>query len=187
MHPKSDAVNKITLEKSSYDYDGKEKKPKVTVETALGDVLIESQYKVEYSNNVNPGTAKVKVTLTSDMYEGTKILTFTIKGKEKQNPLSVKAKTVKLSAKDVKNKKQVISTKKALTVKNAKGSVTYKLVSVTKSKYKKNFSVNTKTGKIKVKKGMKKGTYTLKIKVGAAGNASYLPAKKTGKVKVKIS
>ena len=37
----------------------------------------------------------------------------------------------------------------------------------------KKFTVNKKTGKVTVLKGTKKGTYTIKIKVTAAGNASY--------------
>ncbi len=53
-----------------------------------------------------------------------------------------------------------------------------------KKKYKKYFSVNKKTGKIKVKKGLKKGTYKLKIAVTASGNNSY--KSKTDKVTVKI-
>ncbi len=181
------AVNQISLERTSYDYDGKEKKPKVTVKNGFGDVLGEDQYKVEYSDNIKPGTAKAKVTLTSDWYEGTKTLTFTIKGNAKVNTMSVKAKTVKLALKKVKQKKQVVTAKKAMTVKNAKGKVTYKLVSVAKSKFGRNFSINEKTGKITVKKGTKKGTYTLKIKVKTAGDAAYLPAEKTVKVKIKIS
>lgn len=115
------------------------------------------------------------------------VYTRTSEAAAKANPMSVKAKTMKLSVKKVKQKKQVIAAKKALTIKNAKGKVTYKLTSVTKSKFRKNFSINEKNGKITIKKGTKKGTYTLKIKVKAAGNASYLPAEKTVKVKVKIS
>ena len=178
-------VSNISLEGTSYSYTGKAIEPKVTVANT-SEALAEDQYKVEYSNNVNPGTAKVKVTLANKWYEGTKTLTFTIKGEAKANPMSVKGKTVKLSIKKVKQKKQVIAAKNAIAVKDAKGAVTYKLVSVTKSKFKKNFSVNAKTGKITVKKGTKKGTYTLKIKVSAAGDALYKAGDKTVKVKIVI-
>ena len=121
------------------------------------------------------------------VYEKSATQTPAITQERKQNTLSVKGKTVKLSVKKVKKKKQVIAVKKAMTVKGAQGTVSYKLVSVTKSKFKKKFSVDAKTGKITVKKGTKKGTYTLKIKVKAKGNASYLAGEKTVKVKVKIS
>ena len=48
--------------------------------------------------------------------------------------------------------------------------------------------VNARTGNIKVKKGVKKGTYKVKVRVKAAGNANYKPSgwktvTVTGKVK----
>ena len=75
---------------------------------------------------------------------------------------------------------------KAVTVSKARGTVKYTLSSVSKAKFKKYFKVNAKTGKITVKKGLKKGTYTVKIKVSAAGNGNYLPGAKTVKVIVKV-
>lgn len=36
------------------------------------------------------------------------------------------------------------------------------------------------------KKKLKKGTYTIQIKVKAAGNSTYAPVEKTVKVKVKV-
>ena len=51
--------------------------------------------------------------------------------------------------------------------------MSYKLVSVIKSKYKKYFSVNAKTGTLTVKKGLKKGSYRVRVKARAAGNADY--------------
>ena len=47
------------------------------------------------------------------------------------------------------------------------------------------FSIAAKTGKITVKKGLKKGTYKLKIKVNAAGNSAYKAARKTITVTIK--
>jgi hypothetical protein len=57
-------------------------------------------------------------------------------------------------------------------------------VSVTPKKYKSYFTVNKKTGKITVKKGLKKGTYKLKIKVTASGDKTH--GKKSKKVTCKI-
>ena len=54
--------------------------------------------------------------------------------------------------------------------------------------FKKKFNINAKTGKITVKKKLKKGTYTVKVKVKAAGNANYKASAwkaVTFKVKVK--
>ena len=68
----------------------------------------------------------------------------------------------------------------------AQGKVTYKKVSVIKKKFAKKITVNKKTGKITVKKGLKKGTYKLKIKVTAAGTTAYKAGSKTVTVKIKV-
>ena len=75
---------------------------------------------------------------------------------------------------------------KSIKVSKAKGRVTYALKSVSKKKFKKYFKINKKTGKILVKKGLKKGKYKLSIKVRAAGDISYKAAVKTVKVTVKV-
>ena len=80
---------------------------------------------------------------------------------------------------------------KAVTVKNAKGKVTYQRVRITCSKKllktaKKKILVNKKTGKITLKKGLKKGTYKISIKVTAAGDKIYKAGSKTVTVTVKI-
>ena len=46
--------------------------------------------------------------------------------------------------------------------------------------------VKAKTGKITVKKGVKKGTYKLKIKVTAAGNEKFNAGSKTVVVKIRV-
>lgn len=106
--------------------------------------------------------------------------------KKLANPMTVKAKKVTLKARKLEKKARTIRRKKAITVKKAKGKVTYKLVSVKKSRFKKYFKVKKKNGKITVKKGLEKGTYKLKIKVTAAGNALYEKASKKVTVKVKV-
>lgn len=59
--------------------------------------------------------------------------------------------------------------------------MTYKKV-----KGNKKISINKKTGRITVKKGLKKGTYKVKIKVRAAGTSKYRSGSKTVVVKVKV-
>ena len=88
-------------------------------------------------------------------------------------------KTYKVSA-----LKKAKKTYKAVTVKNAQGTVTYKVTGNKKSK--KYLTFNSKTGKVTVKKGTPKGTYTLKIKVTASGNDKYNSSSKTVTVKVKV-
>ena len=73
-------VTKVSLEASSYTYTGSAIEPKVTVANASEELSADC-YTVEYSNNVEIGTALVKVTLKGDYYEGSKTLTFQIKAK----------------------------------------------------------------------------------------------------------
>ena len=53
-----------------------------------------------------------------------------------------------------------------------------------KKTYKKYFAVNAKNGKITVKKGLKKGTYTLTVAVTSKGDTNH--NKKTQNVTIKI-
>ena len=83
----------LTLEKDSYVYDGKEKRPAVTVEYG-NMVLNSSDYDVVYSGNVHPGTAIVTVTGKGD-YTGTIEGEFKIR--KAANSIAVTAKYTKIS------------------------------------------------------------------------------------------
>ena len=105
---------------------------------------------------------------------------------KKQNTLTVKPRTVTVKYAKVKKKAQTVKRAKALTVSNQKGTVTYKLSGVVKTKYKKYFVINAKTGNITVKKRLKKGTYKVKIKVTAAGTNEYKSGTKTVTTTIKV-
>ena len=67
------------------------------------------------------------------------------------------------------------------------GKKKFTLSGVNRSKYRKCFKVNSKTGKLTVKKGLKKGTYVVKVKVRAAGNSNYkASAAKNVKYTIKV-
>lgn len=86
-------------------------------------------------------------------------------------------KTVKAKA----TKTTKISAKKAFSVENAVGKVTYK-----KKSGDKKITV-AKDGTVTVKKGLKRGkTYTLKVNVTASGNEEYNSASDVATVKIKI-
>ena len=68
------------LAATSYDYTGSAITPEVTCPGLTKDV----DYTVEYSDNINPGTAKVKIT-GKGLYKGTKTLEFTIIKKVKKD------------------------------------------------------------------------------------------------------
>ena len=74
--PEEDSQGTITkdtikLSQASYTYDGKEKKPKVTVKDKFGNTVNKSHYKVTYKNNKNVGEATVKVKFNGYIYAGT--------------------------------------------------------------------------------------------------------------------
>ena len=73
---------------------------------------------------------------------------------------------------------------KTVTVKKSQGAASYKNVSSKKAL--KKFKVNAKKGTITAPKGTKKGTYKVKVKVTAKGNANYKSGSKTVAVKIVV-
>lgn len=69
-----------TLSQTSYTYSGKANKPAVTVKDGAKTLTAGTDYTVSYLNNVNAGTAAVRITGKGN-YTGTKNLNFTISGK----------------------------------------------------------------------------------------------------------
>ena len=130
----------------------------------------------------NAGTVTKKATVKA---AGVKTYTCTVCKATKteaiaKNNFTVKAKKATVKFSKLSRKNQTVKRAKAVTVKNAKGKVSYKI-----AKKNKNFTV-AKNGKITVKKGLKKGTYKIKIKVTAAGNADYAKAAKTVTVTIVV-
>ena len=119
-------------------------------------------YTVTYNNNVNAGTAGLTL-VGMGLLKGTFNGTFTIP--KAANTLKVKAK--KASVKYSKKAKRTLARKKYLTVSKAVGKLTYGKVSGNSK-----ISV-ARNGKITVKKKLKRGTYKVRVRVTAAGNANY--------------
>lgn len=92
----------------------------------------------------------------------------------KRNPLVVKAPK-KLAA--LRGKKYA-----PIKVSKAQGKVTY--TNISKSAVAKKFKLNTKTGKMMVPKSIKQGTYTLKVRITAAGKGAYIKGTKAVSIKV---
>lgn len=98
------------------------------------------------------------------------------------NPMVVasRAKVVKYS----KLKKKAQTFKGGVVFKRkAQGRVTYAKVAKGSSK---RLSINKTTGRITVRKGTKRGSYSMKVKVTAAGNSIYKAASKTVIVRVRV-
>lgn len=81
---KSLSKAKITLSKKSYTYNGKAKKPKVTVKIGKKKLKKNKDYTVKYTKNKKPGTAKVTIKAKKPKkgkaakYKGTKTKKFKI-------------------------------------------------------------------------------------------------------------
>ncbi len=106
---------------------------------------------------------------------------------KKAQPMTVKAKSIKaLKSKTLKKKAQTLKLSKTMTIKNAQGTKSYKITKVNKKKFKKYFKINAKTGKITIKKKLKKGTYKVTVQVTAAGNNTYNAGSKKVTLKIKV-
>ena len=87
IDPKPLGSETISLEQTTYTYDGTAKTPEVTVKDGDRDPIESDRYTVSYSNNINAGTATVTVTAIPGKnlaVNGTK--TFTINPKTVSNP-----------------------------------------------------------------------------------------------------
>ena len=144
----------VTLSTSIYAYDGKAKKPGVTVKLNGKTLKNGTDYTVSYSNNTKVGTATVKITGKGN-YTGSVSKTFKIKNNFKKATVSG------------------ISTK-AFTGKNITQSITVKYNGKTLKKgtdYTVSYSNNKKVGTATVKitgKGSYTGTITKTFKINPA-------------------
>ena len=179
----------VSLSPASFTYDGTKKTPsvKVTASTEGVDRVVDkANYTVEYPKGmVAAGTYHVKVTVAGgETFDKTFVIN------KAANPLSMKPKTATIKYSKLKKKAQTLAVSKVIKfTKDAKDKKTYTLSSAKKGKksFKKYFKIDKSTGKVTVKKGLKKGTYKVKVKVKAQGNANYkASAAKTVTFTVKV-
>ena len=169
--PKTVVTLKAT--KSTITY-GTSTTVKATVKNGKGKTTFKSSSTkvatVDAKGNVKAkGVGTVKITATNNKVSKT----VTIKVVKAANPMKVTAKKTVTA-----NSKKNTTIKSVVTVKSAQGKVTYKT---------NNKKVTVKSGKLVVKKGLKKGkTVTVKITVKAAGNKNYNAASKVVSVKIKV-
>ncbi len=141
INPVSVSKCKLSLSTTAYTYDGKVKKPTVTVKTASGTKLTTSSYTVTYaSGRKNVGTYKVTVKMKGN-YTGSKTLTFKI-NPAKTTVSKVTPATKSLKVAITKKSTQVTgyqvqySTSKNFTSPKTKTITSYKTTSTTISSLK---------------------------------------------------
>ena len=86
----------------------------------------------------------------------------------KPNPMTVKGKTAKVKYRKLRKKTRTVSASKVLKFSSGTGPYLYVKVSG-----KKKITINKTTGKVTVKKKLRRGTYKIKVKVMSVGNANY--------------
>lgn len=175
------AIKTVSLSQTAYTYNGKVRKPAVTVEDTAGKKLKEgTDYTVKYQNSKSKaaGTYKVTVTFKND-YTGTAALKYTIKKAE--NKISIQPTTKNFKHSSLKKKNGTFTLIASVKENAAK---TFSVVSV--SKKAKGYIGVSKAGKVTVKKGLGKGTYSLQVKVTAAKTANYKTTSVTEKVKITV-
>lgn len=124
------------------------------------------------------GTAKITVTAKeTDTYKKA-VKTITVKVAKGTPTVTAKVTSKTLKYTSVKKSTQSFSLGAAV---NSKGTLSYKKTYGTSA-----ITVNSKTGKIYVKKGLKKGTYRVKIQIKAAARGYYNTGSKTVTVTVKV-
>lgn len=171
----------LTLSNTSYKYDGKVKTPDVKVQYGSKVFIKDENYEVIYAaGRKNAGKYKVTIKMKGEL-SGKAEAYFTIS--KAANPLRIKAKTAQLKFKALKKKTRTLPVTKVIAItKKGQGTMTY-----TKASGNNKITVNKKTGKVTVKKGLNKGTYKIKVKVKALGNKNYKPSSvKTVTFKIKV-
>jgi len=154
--------------------------PKVTVTYGGKELTEDVDFTAQYENNINAGPASVTIT-GMGRFTGDKTSNFEIA--KAANTLSVKAKTGSVRYKYLKKRNQYLAVTKVITFNDpGQGALTYKKLKGTKK-----ITIGKTTGKVTVKKKLKRKTYSVKVRITAEGDENHEPVSKiiTFKVKVK--
>lgn len=100
--------------------------------------------------------------------------------KKAANPIQAKGSTKSIKYSLLKTQNKTYTAKNAFTVTKNQGKLTY-----AKTKGNSKITVSS-AGKVTVKKGLKRGTYAVKVKITAAGNTKYKAGSKTVTLTIKV-
>ncbi|MBR3241115.1 MAG: S8 family serine peptidase [Parasporobacterium sp.] len=178
------SIGAATLEYQSKAYTGKALKPaaavKAKVDGKVKTLKAGTDYNITYTNNKNVGTATVTITGKGN-YKGTLTRNFKItKAANNISKVAPASKTLKYSA--LKNQAQAFKIK---ATDKFGATMTYAMDSKTSKTVKKYITIS-RAGKVKVKKGTPKGTYTVKVKVTASGTKNYTAKTVTKSLKIVV-
>ncbi|MBR3326985.1 MAG: hypothetical protein IKG22_06640 [Atopobiaceae bacterium] len=161
-------------------YTGAQIKPLPVVTTITGATRLvkDRDYIVSYGVNKNVGSGIVTVT-GKGLYSGQITVRFTIA--KAPNTITKVTRSKTLNASKLKKRKQTFRIS-AITKDNA--SKSFKRVTVSK-KAAKYVSVNSQ-GKVSVSRGLKKGTYKLRVKITAGATSNYKKTITTRTIKLVV-
>ena len=125
------------------------------------------------------GTVKITINAkATSTYKAATAKVLTIKIAKKAPTIKTKIGTKNLSYNTLKKRVQVFTLGTSV---NSKGTLTYKKLSGSRA-----VSVNSKTGKLTVKKGLRKGTYRVKVQIKSAAKGNYTAGSRTVTVTVRV-
>ena len=125
------------------------------------------------------GTVKITINAkATSTYKAATAKVLTIKIAKKAPTIKTKIGTKNHSYNTLKKRAQVFTLGTSV---NSKGTLTYKKLSGSSA-----VSVNSKTGKLTVKKGLKKGTYRVKVQIKSAAKGNYTAGSRTVTVTVRV-
>ena len=194
-------VSQYTYQSASqYKYDGTAHIPSVIFSRTKKALKAGTDYTYVIRNSKGQGVklpvnaGSYSMTITGRLgYTGTATRSFKIN--PIANTLKVTKKTSKTFSYSASKKTKRLSKNKTITAKKlynfknkGQGKISYSLASVKKGSenFSTFFKVNNSNGKVTVRSGAKKGTYTVKVNVTAAGNTNYLPKTQQITFKIKI-
>ena len=165
IEPTKITASNVSLSSTSYTYDGKAKKPAVTMKGFTEG----TDYTVTYASDcTNAGKKTLVVKGNGTNTTGSAKVTYTVK---KATPtVKITTSTLSTKASSLKSKAQTLT---ALKTSGVQGTATFERVCGSSK------LTISKDGKIQVKKGTKAGSYTIKVKVTSAATTNYNAASTT--------
>ena len=168
----------IILDKDTFTYNGKVQRPEVRSIWGL-PLVAGKDYLLEWSDEESKEPGKYTVTAVGNTVLFTGSTTKTYEIEKAGNRLSVKSRTVKAKASALRKRAKAYKRSAYLTIGKYDGKLAYARV-----KGNSKITVNKKTGKLILKKGLKKGRYSVTFKVTAKGDKYHKPLSKKVAFKV---
>ena len=134
------------------------------------DILkLESTKLRKYTASLSDANKEYYNGLETEYYSSIKFIFY-----KKTNPMTVKPRTATVRYSKLKKRTQYLRRDKVLTIKKKKGRLSFE-----KKKGNRKITIDSSTGKVKVKKGLKKGKYRIRVKVKDKGNDDFKSKSKT--------